>query len=228
MRSASTTAEQLDRRALTLLGSVGLYMVLSPALENHPVGSLILIVLLYAILVAAILQLAAIAAVKRWLLLGVPLAGLSMGFIVLSHIYPTRLWIAINQSLLLLFFTLVSTCLFFGLGRSGAITKGRLFTSVSLYLILAMVWALVYGLIETVHPGSFTLMVGNKAGPIPRSIILYMSLVCLTTLGTGDLVPASDLTRMLVGMESVNGVMYVAVTIARLVSAYPTPDQSRH
>jgi hypothetical protein len=55
--------------------------------------------------------------------------------------------------------------------------------------------------------------------------MLYMSLVCLTTLGTADLVPISQLTRMLMGMESVTGVIYVAVTIARLVSAYHTSQR---
>ena len=111
--------------------------------------------------------------------------------------------------------------------RPGAITKGRLYSSVSLYLILAMLWSVVYGLTETLHPGSFLLTVGPRAGPIPRSFIIHMSLVTLTTLGTGDLVPASQLTRMLVAMESVTGVLYVAITIARLVSAYQTPDHSR-
>ena len=220
------TEKQLDRRSLTLLLSIVLYLVLGPALENHPFGSLILIISLYTMLVAAILQIAALKG-KRALLPGILLAGLSTAFIMLSHLVPTRPLIAINQSLLILFFTAIVVVLFSALGRPGAITKGRLYSSVSLYLILAMLWSVVYGLTETLHPGSFLLTVGPRAGPIPRSFIIHMSLVTLTTLGTGDLVPASQLTRMLVAMESVTGVLYVAITIARLVSAYQTPDHSR-
>jgi voltage-gated potassium channel len=218
--TVSLKVEQLDRRALGLMLSIVLYLVVGAALENHPLQSLVLIVLLYAVLLAAILQFAALKGGKVWLLFGVPLAGLSMVFMMLSHVMPTRPLIVAREIFLILFFTLVISGFFHALGRPGAVTKGRLYTSVSVYLILAMMWTLVYVLIETLHPGSF-LMPGKPSGShVPRSLMLYMSLVCLTTLGTADLVPVSQLTRMLMGMESVTGVMYVAVTIARLVSAY--------
>jgi len=217
-----------DRRAFALLVSLVVFLVLMPILEGSEIGGLILIVSLYATLVAALLQLATYTGKRWWILPTILLAGTSMAFILLSHLVPTRPLVATNQCLLVLFFGFIAVGLFTGLGQPGPITKGRLLASVSLYLILGMLCYAVYGLIETIHPGSFSLPPGTRAGPIPSSMILYMSLVTLTGLGTGDLVPASQLPRMLVAMESVAGVLYVAITIARLVSASQIAHRSRH
>jgi hypothetical protein len=45
-------------------------------------------------------------------------------------------------------------------------------------------------------------------------------LVTLTTLGYGDILPASGEVRMLAALEAITGVLYVAITVALLVSAY--------
>jgi len=58
-------------------------------------------------------------------------------------------------------------------------------------------------------PGAFSLARG-----------IYFSFVTLATLGYGDLVPNSDLTRGLAVLEAVAGQLYVAVIVARLVGAY--------
>ena len=49
---------------------------------------------------------------------------------------------------------------------------------------------------------------------------LYFSLTTLTTVGFGDILPASGAARMLAMMEAASGTMYTAVLIARLVSVY--------
>jgi hypothetical protein len=46
------------------------------------------------------------------------------------------------------------------------------------------------------------------------------SFVTLATLGYGDIVPRSEVTRGLAIMEAVAGQLYLAVMIARLVSSY--------
>lgn len=53
-----------------------------------------------------------------------------------------------------------------------------------------------------------------------RSELLYFSLVTLSTIGYGDVVPVSGEARMLAALEGVTGVLYVAITVALLVSAY--------
>ena len=46
------------------------------------------------------------------------------------------------------------------------------------------------------------------------------------TAGYGDIVPVTGPARMLSSMESVLGVLYLAVLVARLVSSYGTKPQA--
>jgi len=46
----------------------------------------------------------------------------------------------------------------------------------------------------------------------------------LTTLGYGDIVPMSPVARMFAALESATGVLYIAITVARLVAAYQRTD----
>jgi len=58
-----------------------------------------------------------------------------------------------------------------------------------------------------------------EAGAHQR-ILLYFSLVSLTTLGYGDIVPLTSVARMFSALEAAVGVLYIAITVARLVSSY--------
>lgn len=209
-----------DRRALALLLSLIFFLVTVPILERKPLGELVLIASLYAMLVTAVLQLAALEG-KRWLiLLGILLAGASMTFILLSNLRATRPLIAINQCLLILFFSMIVVGSFKALGRPGTITRARLYLSVSVYLLLGMVWFAGYRLIEALHPGSFLLMGTAGPAPVSRGLLLYLSLSTLTAVGSGDVLPVAPVARMVTALEAATGVLYVAITIARLVSVY--------
>ena len=214
---------QEDRRSLILLLTLLLFLVLSPFLEGHPIGDLIMIFSLYILLVASMVELSA----KRGLMfVCVPLVVASMVSILSSHVYPSHLFNAVNYALLAVIFGIVSIGLFSYLGRTGSITSGRIYASVSLYLILAVFWFAIYNLINVLYPHSFLEVgLGNSAiEHIPRATFLYFSLVTLTTLGYGDIVPISPAARMFAGLESATGVLYIAITVARLVSAYQRTD----
>ena len=53
-----------------------------------------------------------------------------------------------------------------------------------------------------------------------ESELLYFSLVTLSTVGYGDVVPLHGEVRMLAALEGVTGVLYVAITVAILVNSY--------
>lgn len=214
-----------ERRALALLVSLVLFLVLLPILEESELGSLVLIGSLYATLVMALLHLATYMGKRWWIVPTILLAGASMAFILLSHFVPTLTLVATSQCLLILFFGVIAAGLFIGLGRPGSITAGRLFTSASLYLILGMLWFAGYSLIDALQPGSFAMVKGGTGPIISRSSLLYLSYVTLTTLGYGDIVPVTPLARMIATMEATTGILYVAITVARLVSAYQGPTR---
>ncbi len=90
------------------------------------------------------------------------------------------------------------------------------------YLLVAVAFTLVFELIEIQRPGSFS---GLADGPALNrqeltGSMMYLSLVCITTMGFGDIVPVSDLARPLTVLEGVFGQLYLAVMIARLVGLH--------
>lgn len=90
------------------------------------------------------------------------------------------------------------------------------------YLLVAVAFTLVFEIIEIQKPGSFSGM-GDGAALDRRELagsMMYLSLVCITTIGFGDIVPVSDLARPLTVIEGVFGQLYLAVMIARLVGLH--------
>lgn len=105
--------------------------------------------------------------------------------------------------------------------RAPRVNSEILCAGVAAYLLLGLLWAFAYRLVDRLAPDSFAFTVGPVAS---RSLVgfnsLYFSITTLATSGYGDIVPVSDLARMLAMVESVAGLLYVAVLIARLVSLY--------
>jgi hypothetical protein len=50
--------------------------------------------------------------------------------------------------------------------------------------------------------------------------LLYFSLITLSTVGYGDIVPLSGMARILTALEGVTGVLYIATTVALLVGRF--------
>ncbi len=99
-------------------------------------------------------------------------------------------------------------------------TVGQLILlSISMYLLLGGVFAVVANLLETIEPGSFIDSTVPER-PLIWQGMLYYSYVNLSTLGYGDVLPVSPWARSLASFEAVAGTLYLAVVVARLVGAY--------
>ena len=99
------------------------------------------------------------------------------------------------------------------------INANRIVGAVCVYLLLGVIWAMAYTIIEMVSPESF-------AGFSPIGDLgwdsewLYFSFVTMTTLGYGDILPVSATARGFAYMQAIVGQFYIAVLVAGLVSAY--------
>ncbi len=93
-----------------------------------------------------------------------------------------------------------------------------IFGSAAVYLLLAVTWAVVYGIIEQLAPGSFALKEASSGGRWIQ--FLYFSLVTQSTLGYGDLWPISPVAEIWSALEATLGVFYLGILVARLVSIY--------
>ncbi len=95
--------------------------------------------------------------------------------------------------------------------------------AISIYLLLGLAWSTIYVLLENVMPGSFRLpSEDGPSSPILWPDLLFFSFTTLTTTGYGDITPANDHARSLASIEYIVGVFYIAIMVARLVSAYQT------
>lgn len=106
------------------------------------------------------------------------------------------------------------------------INANRIAGAVCVYLLLGVIWALSYAIVELRTPGSFE----GFAAWTDRgfdSEWLYFSFVTMTTLGYGDLLPISATARALAYMQAVFGQFYIAVLVAGLVSAYISGRNTR-
>ena len=209
------------QRSVVLLVSILAFIILTPLLEGEPRGELILVINMYLTLVAATMELKE----RRVLFFSaIPIAAASM-LLLLHYVHRTRALSIANSSVLALFLALVSVSLFAYLGRSGQITTRRIYVSVSLYFLLAMVWFAIYSLLDAIHPGSFAEAGATLVGRVAPSKILYFSLTTLTTLGYGDIVAVGPIARMTAALEAAVGVLYIAITVARLVASYQTRNR---
>lgn len=102
----------------------------------------------------------------------------------------------------------------------------RIVGVVCVYLLLGTIWAVLYALAEVIAPGSFNgIELANDNSWDTRWT--YFSFVTLTTLGYGDVTPATNTTRVLAYTEAVFGIFYMAILVAGLVSAYLAENQNK-
>src|SRR5262245_194102 len=101
-----------------------------------------------------------------------------------------------------------------------AVTADTIAGAICFYLLVGVIWALIYSLIELTHPESF-LDGGRQVDSAGHhrlfSEMLYLSFVTLSTLGYGDILPVTRQARMLAALEGIIGPLYLAVLIAQLV-----------
>jgi hypothetical protein len=126
----------------------------------------------------------------------------------------------------LAFFAFTAAVLLVYILNSERVTEDVLYGAVASYLLLGGLWFSAYVLIETLQPGSFfdsSLGAGQTAD---WTELLYFSFVTLTTLGYGDIVPATLVARHFAVAEAIIGVMYLAIVISRLVGLYIAQSRS--
>lgn len=98
-------------------------------------------------------------------------------------------------------------------------SNNRVVGTICVYLLLGVIWALSYSVLELSAPGSFSGFEVN----VERgwdSQWLYFSFVTMTNLGYGDLLPVSATARAMAYLQAVFGQFYIAILVAGLVGAY--------
>jgi hypothetical protein len=84
------------------------------------------------------------------------------------------------------------------------------------YLLIAIAFGHLYCLIAALQPAAFH-GVSDVAGDRQHFVLTYFSLITLTTVGYGDIMPTAGPARALAAIEAVMGQLYIAILVAELV-----------
>jgi len=132
-----------------------------------------------------------------------------------AYFVETNLHVVIVGSLCgVLFFAYMIVNILVFIYRQDKVTRDLIAGAIVVYLLMAIMWTFIYRVVETVHPGSFTI---PTADIHERMRFIYFSLVTITTLGYGDVVPKTSLATSLATLEAVVGQLYLVTTVAWLV-----------
>jgi hypothetical protein len=101
--------------------------------------------------------------------------------------------------------------------RTGSVTWSRVQGGLSAYLLLGMVWASAYELMEQIKPGSFLFVTVPLDMDQLSSKLTYYSFATLTTVGS-NISPVYPFARSLTVAESVVGQLFPAVLMGALVA----------
>jgi hypothetical protein len=186
----------------------------TPVLDQGNWGRLVLAAVTFIPVVLSIVRLSQ---VKGWVWPSVLLALGNLIFVVAGNTFPSQVLTGIRWGFLAAFFALTAAGLFSYLRNSRSVAQAQLYTAVNIYLLLGLLWATLYLAIDAYYPGS--IQIGSRQAD-RQTELLYFSLITLSTIGYGDIVPISGEVRILAALEGMTGVLYIAITVALLVSRF--------
>jgi len=132
---------------------------------------------------------------------------------------PQNNYLLVVQYLALLPCLLLIVSALFRFIFEAKMVDGRiLITAIAIYVLLGSMFTPLYGIIELLSPHSF---IDNGLGQaVEWQQLIYYSMITLTTVGYGDIIPLNAWARSLASLEGVTGVIYIAVLMGRLVGIY--------
>lgn len=203
-----------SRPDLLLLLSLLIAILLTPVLDH---GDWRVLVLAAVTFIPVIISTVRLAQIKTWVWPSVLLMLGNVIFVVAGNTFGSPVLTGIRWGFLAAFFAVTAVGLFSYLRKSRSVDEAELYTAVNVYLLLGLAWAAAYLAMDAFLPGSIRL--GNGVSD-RQTELLYFSLVTLSTVGYGDVVPVSGEARVLAALEGVTGVLYIAITVAILVSRF--------
>jgi hypothetical protein len=211
----------VTQRCFYLFAALLLLLITIPFLEDTPRGLVTLNFINALVLIAA---LAAVARSHICLVIGVLLAAPAIVFQILSFIGFEPRYLALSRAFGAGFYFITVGYLLGYVLRRETFTTDKLYGAAAAFLMLGVLWSYFYALVLSFYPGA--LSVGGT--PIKESAVsemVYFSFTVLTSTGFGDITPVHPVVRMLCTLEQVAGVLYLAILIARLASAYPSSQE---
>jgi hypothetical protein len=150
---------------------------------------------------------------KKSFRIGLIWGALSMAAVWISLIF--NIW---HLGFIYVLFILYTTAvIIYNVAVSKEINVNIIFGSVAGFLLIGVVGAAVCQSLEIYVPGSFTL--GEGMGNFAITFYYY-SIITMTSLGYGDITPATDIARSISAYLVIFGQLYLVILVAILVGKF--------
>ena len=140
---------------------------------------------------------------------------------VLLHPHATGVVPLLSRCLSLAFDLLIIAVIFRHVFATEKPDSETLFGALCVYLLLGFAFASCYDAIAKYQPKAFYLSPATNVHAVPdRFDFIYFSFGTLTESGTSGMTAVLPAARSLSLLEAITGILYLAVLISRLLSAY--------
>jgi hypothetical protein len=203
-----------------LLGGLLVALLVAPVTAERFPGIAGLI--LTGTLLIAILSLAAS---KRMYMAAWSLVAAKIVLDVVGYVEPSA-GIHIAETVVMFAFFVLATAFSFKRVLEGdLVDMNRIAGGISIYMLIGLIWASLYFFLSLVDPQAFNGVSDFRTDDVQllRNTymdLLYYSYVTLSTLGYGEITPASRAAQSFAYLEAICGVMYIAVLVSALVGSY--------
>jgi len=193
-------------------------MLLAGALTREIPDLPSLQVIEYSSVILMLVSLRSLSKNRSWLTRLIVLIGVTLFVVVAKGATDYHYFEFAYLSLLLIFFSAAAWLVGSEVLLTGSVDINKIVGSVALYLLLALIWSIFYTMLLEFSPEA---MNGVEAGQWIDNmpIMTYFSFVTLTTLGYGDISPATPMAQVLVILEAVTGMFYLAIIVASLIGS---------
>ena len=129
---------------------------------------------------------------------------------------------------LIIFFFLITVIILRQNSRETSVNHNVIYGAVTVYLLIAFTWGLLFASLYLLDPGSFRNLAIAKESHFSVVPFWYLSFFTITTLGYTDIAPTSDLAKSLAVIEAVVGQLYLILQVSLLVGLRVSAVAARH
>lgn len=146
---------------------------------------------------------------------------IALGAMLFSALWTSPAAITVDLVLRLLFVGYVAGHILLQVLKREEVTLDTIAGAACVFMLLGLLWATSYLLLEHARPGSFNIpdswrLPGGELAPA----LVYFSYATLTTVGYGDITAAGPAAGGMAVIEAVVGQLFLTVMIARLVGLH--------
>lgn len=214
-----TTPERLARNNIILLICLLALVLLYPLFEVE--NSMVRDLLITAILFSGVYSLEFSAHSRKLLL---PLAWLTVITTWTNHFINTNLMTMIDFGTTSLTLAVIVVLMIRHIAKSRVVTRTIILNAINGYILLGVVGAALFNIANGAHillHGAGSAGIQLPGGGIPEfSDYLYLSFITLTTIGYGDIIPVSHMTRPISMLIGLSGQLYMTILIAMLIGKF--------